>query len=1107
MATLALSLAGAGLGSFTGVGAGAGWQIGSTLGRLFFPSNKSGATPLNDLKISGASYGSVVPKLMGTMKVAGNVIWAGPTEQVSQPQQGGGKGSAAAAPTTGTVYHANFAIAFAQGEMGGLVQIFADGNLIYDAQGTAVKRQNGLHFRYYSGSETQQADGLIESVLGDGNTPAYRGICYVVFDSLPLAPYGNRLPNIEVVLTHKGVPVFPQKAGQSLLSSPQQYAVDDNRGVIYTYHYENSNEYFRKIDAGNLTKVDERQAGVNFPNLPAAAYGLSLDRDGNLWLGTGLGIIGNRHIYRYNPEVGQILASRQLPTDVGAISASVDIQDPIGGKRLQVAGSQQSGQIVVFDPDLNVEDTLTNLSPACTGRVRDKAENAWLVMSGIQVKYPLNSVDIVKVSTVARPDNASGLGAVFQKFTLSQNVLTPSNLSLPIAHNVTNLLAYLPDRQELVLMNPYRIFKWSLLTQTVTAVLDIVGLGYIAVPQQKSDDTLVVRKGAATLIYLSCDDLQEVERIDLAAFTGISSIDDMIYDDQSDSAVLFKAGQSIRKVYLRRLAGSRISFAAAIVELLTLTDFNQSDIDVTAVTGDVGGLILNRNGSVQDMIEPILLAGHLDICESGYKLKFVPKGQPPVDILTDSDFIGAPEKTRLQEAELPGLVTVSYMAADGGYQAGAQSAKRAYAPFATMFGRNDTLVGLPMALDAVQAKAIATKSLYSAWSERSLYRYGLPTKYLALDPTDNISVTSGDVTYQMRLSQMHLGLDFVTDAEAVGHNVTNALPSLVADAGTGYQMQPIQNPPNLELFLPNLPLLRDEDAITTGASRFYFALSTRNANWQGGALFLSEIGTRYTQKGSSQQSAAWGGCQTVLPPVTDPWRTDRYSRIQVRFVSGEDKIESISHSEMLSGANVILIGNEIIQFSKVIWLSDGSAELSDLLRGRRGTEDAIQNHGVGERAMLLDPSYLQRNTVALSFLNKTHYWKAVSAGQLLEDAKVVRQQLRGRDLQPYAPVHIRGSRQVNGDLDIEWQRRTRIGGDRFVVAAPLSEARESYELEFEYLGTRVSKFKHDAIGFSYSLAQFNSDFSLSESAIPQLDLILYQLSETVGRGIPAKETL
>ena len=46
-------------------------------------------------------------------------------------------------------------------------------------------------------TSTQDPDPTIEAAKGAGNTPAYRGICYLVIQGLELADFGNQLPNME----------------------------------------------------------------------------------------------------------------------------------------------------------------------------------------------------------------------------------------------------------------------------------------------------------------------------------------------------------------------------------------------------------------------------------------------------------------------------------------------------------------------------------------------------------------------------------------------------------------------------------------------------------------------------------------------------------------------------------------------------------------------------------------------------------------------------------------------------------------------------------------------------------------------------------------------
>ncbi|MCS6759551.1 MAG: glycoside hydrolase TIM-barrel-like domain-containing protein [Candidatus Devosia euplotis] len=56
----------------------------------------------------------------------------------------------------------------------------------------------GLTLRFYRGTEDQFPDGLI--AVTQGTAPAYRGLCYMVFELLPLSRFGNRIPQLSVEL-------------------------------------------------------------------------------------------------------------------------------------------------------------------------------------------------------------------------------------------------------------------------------------------------------------------------------------------------------------------------------------------------------------------------------------------------------------------------------------------------------------------------------------------------------------------------------------------------------------------------------------------------------------------------------------------------------------------------------------------------------------------------------------------------------------------------------------------------------------------------------------------------------------------------------------------
>jgi hypothetical protein len=187
MATLVLPAAGTAIGGPIGgaIGAILGQQID---GRLFAPKPRQGPR-LGDLAVQTSSYGSQIPKLFGTMRVAGTVIWATDLKE-ERSKSGGGKGQP---KTLNYSYSANFAVALSAREILGVRRIWADGKLL---RGAAGDFKTATGFRLHLGGEEQAVDPLIAAAEGPGQAPAYRGIAYAVFEDFQLADYGNHIPSL-----------------------------------------------------------------------------------------------------------------------------------------------------------------------------------------------------------------------------------------------------------------------------------------------------------------------------------------------------------------------------------------------------------------------------------------------------------------------------------------------------------------------------------------------------------------------------------------------------------------------------------------------------------------------------------------------------------------------------------------------------------------------------------------------------------------------------------------------------------------------------------------------------------------------------------------------
>jgi hypothetical protein len=196
MASLVLSTVGQAVGASIGgtvlgisaaqLGGMAGAVAGSYLDGILFPTQIKGSR-LSDLSLQTSTEGAAIPRIDGNIRVAGQLIWA--TKYTESESTSGGKG--AGTSTTSYTYTISFAVGLGQGVVASLGRIWADGSLLDASQYT---------IRFYTGSETQVADTLIEEIEGTGNSPAYRGLAYVVFEDMDVTDFGGRIPQLQFEL-------------------------------------------------------------------------------------------------------------------------------------------------------------------------------------------------------------------------------------------------------------------------------------------------------------------------------------------------------------------------------------------------------------------------------------------------------------------------------------------------------------------------------------------------------------------------------------------------------------------------------------------------------------------------------------------------------------------------------------------------------------------------------------------------------------------------------------------------------------------------------------------------------------------------------------------
>jgi GTA TIM-barrel-like domain/Putative phage tail protein len=236
---------------------------------------------VTDLKLGSSSEGTPLPRVYGRSRVAGQLIWATRFKEKKEKvktQTAGGKnatgavGSGKDAKTVKYTYFANVAYAVCEGPIDRIGTIWADGKKL---------KKNKFDFEIHYGTETQAPDDFLENKEG-GPVPGYRGTAYVVFKSMALESFGNRLPvlNFEVI---REVDSFEDSVrAVTLIPGAGEFAYATDQ-VISTGGGVTASENVHTNEGGSDFSVSMDQLEELLPNVQRVALVVT-------WFGTDLRI-------------------------------------------------------------------------------------------------------------------------------------------------------------------------------------------------------------------------------------------------------------------------------------------------------------------------------------------------------------------------------------------------------------------------------------------------------------------------------------------------------------------------------------------------------------------------------------------------------------------------------------------------------------------------------------------------------------------------------------------------------------------------------------------------------------------------------------------------
>jgi hypothetical protein len=382
-------------------------------------------------------------------------------------------------------------------------------------------------------------------------------------------------------------------------------------------------------------------------------------------------------------------------------------------------------------------------------------------------------------------------------------------------------------------------------------------------------------------------------------------------------------------------------------------------------------------------------------------------------------------------ATVPQTVSLGYYDPARDFQTGLQRARRPGA------GIIEQAVDMPAVISAGDAKTMAEAVLARAEAARETRTIAAGWQALDVAPGAVVAIRGETGRWRVTgwsLEAMVLQLSLVQlAAEPIAASGSPGRVLATPDALAGTTILHAFEAPPLDDAVLDQP-------------RLLIAACGTQPGWRRASLLLSlDNGARWASIGRTAAPAVIG--TIIVPPaVAGAALVDRRSMIEVALVHEGMTLADADAAALDGGANLAMVGDELLQFGRAEPIAPLRWRLSTLWRGRRGTEAMIGQQRPGDRFVLISRDTVMATSVPVSAIggraDVLASGRGDDAGPAATGAAV-----NGASVLPPAPVGLSAVVGSDGDVQFRWVRRSRSGW-RWLdgVDVPLVEESEAYRI-------------------------------------------------------------
>ncbi len=1054
---------GAAIGSIVpGVGTAIGFQmrlgLGAAAGNYFFQTSleRQKANPF-EARAMRSSYGVGMPRAWGTNRIFPRVIWKSDVRTVAGERHDGGKGGGGDQDQQDPDRHfVDIALLIADtkqtGPFTGFRKLMADSDVILDlsddagaavlADSAKVENDSGFiinkgdtTYTFYTGTTDQPVDPTMEADLGVGNVSAYRNRCIIVIKNILITPFGPRIPNFSVEAVQSG----------TYADELREATADWDLGTIRIGRLFEFNDL--------LWAIGGRTSGASFPT--DTTDNVQFTADGIEW-------VNWEQKLPVRMEDITVLEVLQGFVYIAGRQTSFDNRDQIWRTR-----DMESWDLIAEESTtVPWTDSMHGLSTQLNGKIYRCGVAAQFQREGGFWRSADGIYWDELVPSIPDGDPKTHLTHFFENTTdqLRDIVFWAQNGKLYIFYNGD---ADSPTVNKGVFESSDEGLTWT----NVFTFDSRYDLQHISMP-----GVLVTEQNRIYLVFFDSD--TSVNDFVLAfsddattwTFVTVPGLSDFVDEGMMASwrgALWFAGGTGNTKVaaWLGAVVDSGAVLSDVLSDIVEEGNLSSAFYDFSAATNTVDGFLLMEPGTPRSSIEELQLAFKADVVDFDYKINWLPRGGASImNILSDD--LGAymdgsqpppqMDRTRDHEQEMPRKVELIYISRTTNFEQGHQ--------FSDDFGTqtvNNVSMQINVVLTDDVAIQVADTARIVAYAERTPIRWrtgrssadGL-RNFKKLVPGDVVTITDKEgVTQDVIIREVEDTLNGVLIYEGRSYDASAYTSNIIGGAmPPGLSLAAAIGPALLELL--DIPIIRSdhkEPSIYMAAAGWYPA-------YKGARVYRSDDGgITYFPLEVLANSAIIGRTTDKLGDHVRFTSWDTVNTVNVELLpSSPGPLASAPNDLAIRNwANIYIIGRpgrwEVGQFFTPTLEADGTWTLSRHMRGRLGTEWAIDQHEVGDTFIMLNTQWIVHTPTTLSSVDQERLYKGVAYGTDIQDAFVKRFTFRGVGLKPWAPARLRGFHDGGANLVTSWKFRSRYEGTwRNRFDAPLTELTEEYEIDIHH---------------------------------------------------------